>query len=98
MHLGVDVLGDVLGGGVHAPGWLVERADLVEVAVVELVEDGFECGLGGVEVADEAVLIEAVALDLNGRDEVVAVEGFFPTRDREGVGCGEGRLDRKSVV
>lgn len=87
VHLVVDVLGDVLRGGVHAAGGLVEGADLVEVAVVELVEDGVESGLCGVEIADEAVLIEPIALDLDGCLEIVAVEGFLLASNGEGVGC-----------
>lgn len=86
VHLVEDVLGDVLGGGVEAAGGLVEGPDLVEVGVVELVEDGLEGGLCGVEIADEAVLVEAVALDLDGGDEVVPVEGFLLPGDGEGVG------------
>lgn len=93
VHLVVDVLGDVLGGGVDAAGGLVEGPDLVEVGVVELVQDRLEGGFGGVEVADEAVLIEAVALDLDGGQEVVPVEGLLLACDGEGVGGGECRLD-----
>ena len=93
MHLGVDVLGDIFCGWVLAAGGLVKWCGLVEVAVVELIEDGVECCLCGVEVADEAVLVEAVALDLDGCAEIVAVEGFLLSGDREGVGSGECGFD-----
>jgi len=90
VHLLVDVLCDVFGGGVLAAGGLVEWCGLVEVAVVELIEDGVEGGLCGVKIADEAVLVEAVALDFDGCSEVVAVEGFLLAGDGECVGSGEG--------
>ena len=93
VHFVEDVLGDVFGGWVEAAGGLVEGCGFVEVGVVEFFEDGIERGFGGVEVADEAVLIEPIAPDFDGGEEVVAVERFALASDGESVSGGEGGLD-----
>lgn len=86
-----DVFGDKFGGGVEG----VEGGGFVEVLVGEGLADVDELCLDGVEVAEEAVVVEGLSCDGCGGDEVVAVDGFLGAEDGDGVGGAElvGDLD-----
>lgn len=90
VQLAGDVLGDELGGGVHALG---ERGHFVEVVVVEGGDDLHEDVVDGVEVADKAVVVELVGGDACGDAPVVAVERLDLPGDAEGVCGGELGMD-----
>ncbi len=80
-----DVLGDVFRGGVEG----VEGRGGVEVIVVEGSDDFVEGVFDGVEVADEAVVVEGVGSDGSGDFPVVPVDGFLVSCDGDGVCCAE---------
>jgi len=87
------VFGDELGGGVE----FVEGWGFVEVVVGEGGADVDELCLDGVEVAEEAVVVEGLSGDVGGGFEVVAVDWFLISEDGNRV-CGAelvGDLDRE---